>query len=296
MAKKTLLSLIPIILFSKMLLYLACNDDTTSSNGGDYVIDAEPCWSPDGTKILYVSNNQTSNFGIYSIDIVTKVKRLIVEGNASNPDLSPNGKVVAYELGGNIFTKNIELNSEPVQLTFRGSNFYPSWSNDGNWIAFDSNDENPNGMHFIWKMFADGTKKKRIIYTPQLGEVRQPDWFSDGIRLVVSRYVGHGGAEIAIIDTLGNSLSLLTNDAFNDYSPKVSYDGNYIVYGRKENHGQICIIKSDGTEFFQLLDKNSLFPNWSPDGAMIAYTNNRFNDGRIWIINRYSSIPIKVTN
>jgi len=124
---------------------------------------------------------------MYSVDTTVSNKNEIsVPDLISFPDWSPDGQWLVYSKYGNIFKRNIADNIE-IQLTFFGGNRFPSWSNDGVWIAFHSNKDSPNGMSFIWKMKSDGSELKRIIYTPEDGEVKHPDWFPDGIRLVVIR-------------------------------------------------------------------------------------------------------------
>ncbi|MBK8553899.1 MAG: PD40 domain-containing protein [Ignavibacteria bacterium] len=140
----------------------------------------EPAWSPAGNRIAYIGGATDKEFGIYDIDVAANEnpRKIAVPEFASNPDWSPDGKWIVYSRNGNIWKKAVEDDSSEIQLTSNAENFFPSWSKDGEWIAFDSNMDSPSGLRFVWKMRADGSEKKRIIYSPQV-EIRMPDWFPD---------------------------------------------------------------------------------------------------------------------
>ncbi|CAN5486489.1 hypothetical protein BH10BAC5_BH10BAC5_26350 [soil metagenome] len=279
----------------------SCNNNETpitpidTNDNRITVYDTEPSWSSDGRTIAYGGGSDSAGYKIFAIDTNSQNQRIISTLYGHSISWSPDGKWILYEAGGTIYKKRVGGDTAKVQLTFNGGSFYPSWSKDGEWIAFDCNFESPTGGHFIWKMRSDGSEQKRIIGNDTTGEVRQPDWFPDGIRLVVSRFIGHGFSEIAIIDTSGNSLAVLTNDINEaDENPKVSNDGSFITWWKPVGLSRIFVMKADGTEQRQV-NSHSIHPNWSPDGKMLTYTNTIYNDGRIWILNINSSIRKKIS-
>ena len=279
----------------------SCNDEIVTppvdpNNNEITVYDEEPCWSPDGNSIAYLGGNSADGFKIIAVDTNSLNKRILIQSPGFSLQWSPDGQWILYEWGGIIYKKRISDESLPIQLTFLGGCFNPSWSRDGEWIAFDTNNESPDGSNFVWKMRSDGTSKKRIIFSPSLGEVRAPSWFPDGIRLAVSRYnPSHGfDSEIAIIDTSGNSIAMLTNDSEDDYDPEVSPDGQYILWWKYANGRMIFTMKSDGTLQTQIAT-HATRPDWSPNSKMITYTNTNYNDGRIWIMNKDGSSRKKIS-
>ena len=74
-------------------------------------IDESPAWSPDGKWIAYYhfnSNPDDSLYptGLYIIDTSGSNRRLIIAGRAYNPDWSPDGSLLAFDVG-RIFITNV---------------------------------------------------------------------------------------------------------------------------------------------------------------------------------------------
>lgn len=301
---KVRFNLLWLLAFLLPIIFSTCKDfpsDNTNNsvdpkNLTETIYDEFPSWLQDGKAISYKGGTIEDGFGLYGIDSSGSNKREIaVPMTIFEYDWSPDGKWIVYSEGRQIYKRNIE-DSRIIKLTSSGGNFFPSWSLDGQWIAYDSDVDSPNGMNFIWKMSADGTEKKRIIYTPDIGEVRQPDWFPDGVRLAVSRYVGHGAPEIAIIDTMGQSLKVITNDNKFDLSPKVSNDGKNIIFWRYDNYGEILRASINNDYRIEIVKSGYCkHPNWSPDSELITYSNSSYNDGRIWVMNKDGSNARKIS-
>ena len=141
-----------------------------------YGIDVSPAFSPDGTKLAFVSDMGGSP-QVYIMDLAVKgrPKRLTFDGNYNtSPAWSPDGRAIAYV--GRVNGKNqiyvVKFDGTDLrQLTYAGNNEGPSFSPDGYFIAFDSDRE---GMRGIFIMRADGGAQKRI--TPKYVNAVSPEW------------------------------------------------------------------------------------------------------------------------
>jgi tricorn protease len=126
--------------------------------------DEWPRWSPDGTRIAFVSD-KAGNSDIYVLDL--KSGRTAPVTNHARDDFfhswSPDGKrlVFASERSGNREIWMVELDSQRLtQLTNHpASDDDPAFSPDGNLVAFDSGRD---GAQAIYVMNADGSGVRRV--------------------------------------------------------------------------------------------------------------------------------------
>ena len=143
-----------------------------------YGIDISPTFSPDGTKMAFVSDRAgTPQIYIKNLKIGT-VKRLTYVGRYNtSPAWSPFGDKIIFEsFDGkkkeiNIFIINAD-GSNLMQLTSKnGYNESPSWSPDGSLIVFSSNRA---GKSKIYIMNNIGTEQRRLL--TYKGEQFSPVW------------------------------------------------------------------------------------------------------------------------
>jgi Tol biopolymer transport system component/imidazolonepropionase-like amidohydrolase len=101
---------------------------------------------------------------------------------------SPDGRRLAFQAVGRVWVMDVP-NGTPRRLTSDGFvpfEYSPSWSPDGQWIAFTSWEDSVSGH--LWKVRASGGTPERL--TRGAGEYANPVWSPDGSELVVSRGAG----------------------------------------------------------------------------------------------------------
>ena len=124
----------------------------------------------------------------------------------------------------------------PQNLTNdRNDDKYPSWSPDGQRIAFVSDRDGPPRYFDIYVMDADGDNLQRL--TNDRNDDRHPSWSPDGQRIVFgARRKGHFETkfavtyEIYVMDADGANQQRLTENRKNDWGPSWSPDGKRIVF------------------------------------------------------------------
>ena len=131
-----------------------------------------------------------------------KIEFTTDEGTWLSLDVSPDGKTIAFELVGDIYTLPIEGGT--AKLIDRGMAFdsQPKFSPDGKWIAFISDRE---GSENIWIMHPDGSGVKQVSKDPN-SEFVSPSWSPDGNYIFVSKAAfGIGSSEVWMYHVNGGS-------------------------------------------------------------------------------------------
>lgn len=121
----------------------------------------EPAWSPDGEKIVFISDRNGSDFDIYVMNIDGSNVTQLTDDSANEfgPAWSPDGTQIVFnsDRNGNVQLFMISISgSNLVQLTKDTSNSaYADWSSDGKRLVFES--DRGTGYANIYVMNADGS-------------------------------------------------------------------------------------------------------------------------------------------
>src|ERR1700735_4350528 len=100
---------------------------------------------------------------------------------ARTPDISPDGKMVAFSYLGDIWTvETIGGVARPVTM-HEGHDVNPCFSPDGRWIAFSSN---RHGSYDVFAMAAHGGKPRRLTFDSAQDMV--VGWMPDGKSIIFS--------------------------------------------------------------------------------------------------------------
>ncbi len=198
-------------------------------------ISIKPKFSPDGTKIAYLSYKDRYSF-LYIYDRLTgKVTPLSKEvGLNASPAWFPDGHRLAMTLSKDanmeIYIKDID-GKNPVRVT---KNQYgdssPTISPDGTKIAFVSD---RGGSPQIYVMNVDGSDARRLSY--QGGNSYDPVWSPDGKMIAYVVEQKGEGFEIYVMDADGSNPRRLTNSSGSNESPTWSPDSRHIMFCSTRN-------------------------------------------------------------
>ena len=149
------------------------------------------------------------------------------------------------------------------------SDHSPSWSPDGQKIAFSS--DRDRGNIRIYAMDSDGQNPTRI--TDGVWDTN-PAWLPDGRKIAYAGYPEELNFEIYVIDADGKNQTKLTDNFGGDSHPSWSPDGQRIAFlSQKDGDGDIYVMDADGKNLEWLTDNlvTDQVPAWSPDGSTIAF-------------------------
>ncbi len=225
-----------------------------------------PAWSPDGTKLAYVSFEKKKP--IIFVQSLTSGNREILanyKGNNSAPVWSPDGRKLAIVLtyGANSQVYTISANGGGLkQITkSNGIDTEPSFSPDGNWIYFSSD---RGGRPQIYKVPAGGGNASRVTF--EGGYNVSPRLSPDGRSLAYIRNDG-GRFKVALQDLSSGQVQILSEGS-QDESPSFAPNGRMLLYATQaRGRGALAAVSSDG-KVRQRLNESSggdvREPAWGP--------------------------------
>jgi TolB protein len=209
----------------------------------DAYVDYYPTMSADGRRIAYVSVRDSvmrlivvdaDGSNTRDIGIVTAVGRNL---NPVPPSWSPDGKRLVYATNRNGAVEVFVVNANGTDDTRLAAGTLPEWSHNGQLIAYSFRSDSTFN---IYVMRPDGGDQRRVTSVPS-GSAIDASWTPDDQRLV---YVwvrrDPSGAmngqwpknlnDLHVVDVAGLRDESLGDTPEAEYEPRVSPDGNWIIY------------------------------------------------------------------
>lgn len=164
----------------------------------------------------------------------------VSEGTWMNLDVSPDGKTIAFDLLGDIYTIPIDGGEATALRQGLAWEVQPRFSPDGRKILFTSD---AGGGDNIWHMSTDGSDARQIT-KESFRLVNNAVWTPDGEYVMARKHFTStrslGAGEIWMYHITGGDgvqLSKRKNDQQDVNEPCVSPDGRYLYYSEDEYPG-----------------------------------------------------------
>jgi hypothetical protein len=221
--------------------------------------DADPRFSPDGTRILYTTLR--GGFPeVWSMKRDGTDAAMITKG--SQADWSPEGTSIAF-IRDNQAHVRVLANGAERRITPAGWERcgVPAWAPDGKRVALASRHEESIGIYLVP---LDGGSPSKLKTEEACCT---PVWWKDGSRLLCQTVKGH----IHQLAPDGKDWEQVTFGADIQHDPRYSPDGTMIVFARApgaDGPWQICVkpFDSDDFDFVQLTKEGSnSHPDWAKD-------------------------------
>jgi WD40 repeat protein len=201
----------------------------------------DPCWSPDGTQIAFVSEpsghlNQSDIFTMAPIPgaAAHKVTNLGIFGLGACA-WSPDGTRIAFAIQTGYppdtptFAIHVASIADGTVTALAGANpgRDPAWSPDGSRIAFSSD---RSGNSEIYVVPVQGGEPTQLTHDPAYDG--SPSWSPDGSQIAFSSF-RDGNADIWLIFSEGGDPTRITSDPASEWEPCWSPDGTRIAFIRE---------------------------------------------------------------
>ncbi|KQZ61854.1 amidohydrolase [Sphingopyxis sp. Root1497] len=233
-----------------------------------------------------------------------KVSIAVDEGSWMNVDVAPDGRTIAFDLLGDIYTMPIEGGTPTRIAEGLAYEHQPRFSPDGSRIAFVSD---RGGGDNIWLMNRDGSGKVQLS-KEDFRLLNQPSWSPDGQFIVAKKhfttgrslgtgevwmYHVSGGAGVPLVKKASERLQKELGE------PIFAADGKSVFYTRNVTPGPIFEYAQDSNsdlfhiERYALADGEistaasgaggAVRPTPSPDGKKLAFVRREGTQSKLYV-------------
>ena len=257
-----------------------------------------PVWSPDGSKVAYVSNKGNDYFGqnkLMLYDLKSGKKTTLTHTISSSISWSPDGRYIAFARHSSDVWSGSSFNDlyiydfgegKELRLSkqLRGKN--PDWNHEGNQLVFVTENNGLNQLNVFNIENLDNTDWKSYYVNAENGSLSQNKPDKGYFR------------EVKILDgTLKQLIAYMNGRQI--YHPRWSRDDKHIIYDTAIDYGRniaVYHIETDSTEFLISGKEELRYPVYHPYENAIYYASSETGIYNLYKMNLDTKEKLLLTN
>lgn len=236
-----------------------------------------PALSPDGKRLLYLSQRDPFSMDLYLADAET-------------------GKIIRR-----LTTSALDPHYSSLQFIQSAGSFSP----DGKEVAFSAIAGGQPVITIVDTETGDQVKELRVA---RLGAIFNPTWSPDGKQIA---FVANGGGflNLWVINVAGGDLHQLTDDQFAELHPDWSPDGKWIAISTdrfstqlsdlQPGHFDLAVISPTTGEVHRVETfegSNNINPHWGADSRTLYFISDVGGAPNVYRLDPDSASPVPLTD
>ncbi len=242
--------------------------------------------SDDANRIIYERNGELELMDVGSKKVTDlsitvpddgfnkRPRQISVANRITWFGLSPKGERAVFSARGDIYSVPVEKGS-PRNLTRTSGahDRFPSWSPDGRWIAYMSDQ---SGEDEVWIVPQDGSTPPQQLTTGGSAQRYAPQWSDDSKKIVF----GDKNGRVYVVTVATKQMQQVVDAPYGQitdytFSPR----GNYVAYTMQAANGitNVNIWAADENKSYRVTPAMfaSRSPAWDPSGNYLYFLSRR---------------------
>ncbi len=249
-----------------------------------------PAFASDGTAIFFHTGRARDARS--AIEVATAGSQpgedlgimTIVDDGAHNyhAQPSPDGRVVAFDSDRDgergVYVANRD-GSQVRRVSGAGYAAVPTWSRNGEWLAYIRAEADKPSVWNLWVQPAAGGSARRVT-NYRYGQTWAASWFPDDRRIAYSHE-----DTLMVMDLQTGAATRYQTPVKGQLvrTPAVSPDGTKIIF-HVFRHGAWLLDLADGSMQHVLTDPTAEEFAWSPDGRRVAFHSRRDGQWGLYVL------------